>query len=256
VLITDSSGNSFTGNSTRFALDRVLPTGTMGVQTVSTVPTVTLNLNAADSGSSGLSLMTFSNNWVWEGESQQVDMPGGQPSGTPISDTDALNGSAKQGLVGTNPAGYWFGPYTTDPPISQTYRAYFRLKTDNVLTTTEVAMLDVVVNAGANVLGIKRLSGTDFRAANKYQEFYVDFYHNVACSPCLEFRVAYRATANLWLDRILVVKYPDPYFPTKQWVLSPGTPPQGVIAKFIDGAGNISADVKLDWRQFLPALFR
>ena len=148
-----------------------------------------------------------------------------------------------------------------DPPFNQKYRAYFRLKTDNVLTTTEVAMLDVVVNAGSNVLGIKRLRGTDFRAANQYQEFYVDFYHDIDCNPnCLEFRVAYRATANLWLDRILVVSYPEPYAPTKQWILRPGPGLQRVIAKFIDGAGNISADssafVKFTPTLFIPALLR
>ncbi|HEY6041459.1 MAG TPA: SpoIID/LytB domain-containing protein, partial [Anaerolineae bacterium] len=260
--IVDGAGNSFTGNPTRFALDRILPTGTMTAPAITAVPTITLNLNATDLGSSGLTSMAFSNNWVWEGENQYVDnATTPPPSGAPVSDTDALNGSSMRGLVGTNPAGFWFGPYTTDLPFNQKYRAYFRVKTDNVLTTTEVAMLDVVVNAGSNVLGIKRLRGIDFRAANQYQEFYVDFYYSVACNPnCLEFRVAYRATANLWLDRILVVSYPEPYAPTKQWILPPGQGLQRVIAKFIDGAGNISADssafVKFTPTLFIPALLR
>ncbi|MGB8645264.1 MAG: hypothetical protein WCF84_08495, partial [Anaerolineae bacterium] len=108
----------------------------------------------------------------------------------------------------------------------------------------EVAYLDVVDNNGGNLLGLKRLRGTDFRAANTYQEFYVDFDYTYGSgdAPGLEFRVGYRATANLWLDRIIVVSYPAPYATTAQWALSPGSGTRLVQAKFIDGAGNISAD--------------
>ena len=58
----------------------------------------------------------------------------------------------------------------------------------------------------------------------------------------LEFRVGFRAVADLWLDRIIVVAYPIDYGTSAQWTLIPGNGPKTVQAKFIDGAGNISLD--------------
>jgi hypothetical protein len=236
--VTDPSGNSFSGNGVNFVLDRSNPTGTVTAPRNSTTQDVTLSLSASDSGPGGLSLMGFSNNWIWQGENQSVT----NNSGTIVDDPAALDGKALMGQVGVNPPGYWYGPYTYDLPLNQSYRAYFRLKTDNVKTSDEVALLDVVDNGGSNVLGLKRLRGADFRANNIYQEFYVDLDFSGPVSQGLEFRVAFRGAADLWLDRVIVTSYPVAYSTTAQWTLTPGNGLKTVQAKFTDGVGNVSAD--------------
>jgi hypothetical protein len=237
-VIRDTAGNTSNGAGVTFDLDRKRPTGTLNAPATTTSQNVTLNLSASDGGGSGLVGMLFSNHWNWEGEDQFVQ----GNSGSVVNDPDALNGKALRGLVDTNAAGAWYGPYTYDLPITKAYRAYFRLKTDNNAATAEVARLDVVVDGGTTILGVKRLRGTDFRAANSYQEFYVDFFYEGAITNGLEFRVAYEATASLWLDRILVLSYPIPYAPSANWTLANGYGTKQVYAKFTDGAGNISTD--------------
>ncbi|MBI4671864.1 MAG: PD40 domain-containing protein [Chloroflexi bacterium] len=242
ILVTptihDANGNTFIANSISFDLDRKKPQGTLNAPATTTTRNVSLALDASDNGGSGLDTMMFSNAWEWQGENQSVQTN----SGTVVSDADALNGSALRGLIGANPPGAWYGPYTDILPTQKNYRAYFRLKTDNVTTTDEIAMLDVVADGGANVLGLKRLHGVDFKSANEYQEFYVDFAYDGFTTNALEFRVAYRATASLWLDRILLVSYPASYAAAAAWTLSAGAGTKRVIAKFADGAGNVSPD--------------
>lgn len=236
-FLHDVAGNSSTGVPISFDLDRRNPQGTMTTPATTTNQTVTLALNASDLGGT-LAGMMFSNDWEWQGENQNVE----SNSGSVVSDPDALNGSALRGLVGTNPAGAWYGPYTNVLPTNQAYRAYFRLKTDNVTTTDEIALLDVVTDGGANILGLKSIRGTDLKTANQYQEFYVDFYYTGFNTNAPEFRVAYRASASLWLDRILVVSYPMAYASTTQWTLSNGQGNKRVVGKFLDSAGNVSPD--------------
>ncbi len=234
----DGSGNSTLGGGIRFDLDRKNPHGSVSGPATTTDPNVTLNVSAQDNGSSGLETMMFSNDWTWEGEKQRVE----PNSGNVVADPAALNGSALRGLVNVNSPGAWYGPYATSLPANQPYRAYFRLKTDDVNTAREIALLDVVADDGAKILGLKRLRGVDFRSADTYQEFYVDFHYPGSSQAGLEFRVAFRGAASLWLDRILVVRYPVPYATSAAWTLTPGNGKKRVIAKFADGAENISED--------------
>lgn len=238
LYVTDASGYSFNGNGVSFTLDRSNPGGTVSAPASSTSQNVTLTLNASDSGPGGLAQMAFSNNWIWQGENQSVTIG----SGNVVDDPAALDGKALSGRVGTNPPGLWYGPDTSVLELASPYRAYFRLKTDNVLASSQVATLDVTDAGGNNIFGLKRLRGTDFRSANTYQEFYVDFNPPGWATQGLEFRVAYLGTANLWLDRIIVLSYPVAYSTTSQWTLTAGDGFKTIQAKFIDGAGNISAD--------------
>jgi hypothetical protein len=243
-------------------LDRQPPTNTTAAINDAYTDTITVtiaSLSVTDpSPGSGVQTMAFSNEgWSWQGESLY------HQSGEEIADPDALNGRAWRGLASTHSAGAWYGPYTYDLPPGYAYRAYFRLKTSNVITTTEVAMLDVVDNGGECVLGLHRLRGTDFRAANTYQEFAVDFNYTDAGTSGLEFRTAYRATADLYLDRVLIVGYPVSLATSAQWRLTPGEGLKVITVKFIDGAGNVSADLTrtvtlsdtsppIGWRDFGP----
>lgn len=240
--IYDNNNNMFTAPGVAFDLDRKNPEGTLAAPASAPTQDVLLTLNASDSGGSGLTGMMFSNDWVFEGEDQFVQ----NNSGSDAGDADAWNGQALRGLVGTNGAGMWYGPYTNVLPQPMSYRAYFRLKTDNVTTTEEVAQLDAVTDGGTNVLGLKALRGTDFKSANEYQEFFVEFVYGGYTSNALELRVAYRANASLWLDRVLVVSYPVPYAASTSWDLSAKQGSKHVTAKFADGAGNVSSDATAD----------
>jgi len=184
-------------------------------------------------------------------------------SGEEVDDEDALNGEAWRALAGEHSPGAWYGPYTYDLPPGHAYRAYFRLRTNNVTTTTEVAMLDVVDNAGERILGLRRLRGTDFRAADTYQEFPVDFNYTDAGTAGLEFRTAFRATADLYLDRVLIVGYPISMATSAQWRLTSGEGLKVVTVNFTDGARNVSAGLTRmvtlsdtsppsGWRDFAP----
>jgi len=245
LLVADGEGNVQTQTHTvHIGLDRWPPTGTTAAinDTYTDTITVTLSsLSATDpSPGSGVQAMAFSNEgWVWEGEGLYHE----DGSGEQVDDEDALNGKAWHGLAGTHSAGVWYGPYTYDLPPGRAYRAYFRLKTNNVMTTAEVALLDVVDNGGTRVLGLRRLRGTDFRAASTYQEFPVDFSYADAGTAGLEFRTAFRSTADLYLDRVLIVGYPINVATSAQWRLAPGEGLKIVTVKFIDSAGNVSADL-------------
>jgi len=249
----------------RIGLDRQPPANTtaaIGDAYTNTITVTISSLSATDPDpGSGVQTMAFSNEgWSWEGEDTE-EMH--HESGEEVTDGDALNGRAWRGRASVHSAGAWYGPYTYILPPGHAYRAYFRLKTNNVTTSTEVAMLDVVDNAGQRILGLRRLRGTDFRAANTYQEFPVDFNYTDAGTSGLEFRTAYRATADLYLDRVLIVGYPISLVTSAQWRLTPGEGLKVVTVKFIDGAGNVSADLTrtvalsdtsppAGWRDFAP----
>jgi hypothetical protein len=264
VSVADGTGLVQTKTHTvTIGLDRRPPTETMvAVQGAYTsVLSVTLSgLSAVDpSPGSGVESMAFGNEeWVWEGE----DLYHVLDTGEVVTDEDALNGQAWRGLAGVHSPGAWFGPYTYVLPAGYAYRAYYRLKTNGVTNTAEIATLDVVDNGGERSLGLRRLRGTDFRAADTYQEFPVDFGYPNTGTMGLEFRVDFRATRDLYLDRVLVVGYPVDYAPSAQWRLSPGEGDKTIIIKFIDGAGNVSADLTrtvtldaeppTDWQDFEP----
>ncbi len=235
-------------------LDRTPPTGrSMTFQSPSDPSQIVLALAASDEGGSGVKEMAFSHNWIWEGE----DLPHQANSGVKIYDPQALNRYAWRGRAGVDRPGYWFGPYTHQLPLGP-YRAYFRLKTSDVTTTAEVAILDVVDNYGQTLLGLLRLRGIDFREPNVYQEFGVDlnYNYNPSGTPGLEFRTYFTGAADLTLDRIMVVTYPEPY---QQDISLDTEEVQGLRVKFIDGAGNISADsiptpITLPHKIYLPQI--
>lgn len=245
LRIVDGQGHvQSQGEVARIGLDRRPPTDTTAVidAVYSDTLTITIaSLSATDpSPGSGAQAMAFSNaGWAWEGEGLYHEAGTGEQ----VDDADALNGKAWRGLAGVHISGAWYGPYTTVLQPGRAYRAYFRLKTGDATTTAEVATLDVVDDAGVRLLGLRRLRGTDFRAAGVYQEFPVDLIYDEAGTAGLEFRTAFRSTADLYLDRVLIVSYPVPLADSTQWRLPPGGGLKTVTVKFIDGAGNVSADL-------------
>jgi len=246
-------------------LDRVVPTGTVGAyQNPDNPSPVALFFSASDEGGSDLEEIAFSHNWIWEGE----DLPHQASSGVKVYDQNALNGFAWLGQAGVHTPGYWYGPYTFELSPGQAYRAYFRLKTSNVNTTEVAAILDVVDHTtdpqGGFVLrqrGLRRLRGIDFQESNVYQEFGVDFNYIDQGTLGLEFRTYFTGAADLTLDRVLVVTHPEPYQDAITMQLAEGETPGSLRIKFIDGAGNVSADsmptpITLSNRFYLPLVLK
>ncbi len=224
-------------------VDNTPPTGSLSAPAFVNTTTVTLTVSATDADR-----MQFSNGWLWEGEELYREEVGDVPVGRPVSDTAALNGSAIFGEAGVDPAGTWFGPYFCELPTGRDYRVYFRLKAADNITTSEVAVLDVVDSQGQRLYARLRLQGLDFAAPNRYQELYLDFSYDDKGSTCqdpeikdgLEFRTAFKGVVDLYLDRILVCTAPQDYAPDVLWQLPPGEGTKEVGVRYLDAAGNVS----------------
>ncbi|MGC8838133.1 MAG: SpoIID/LytB domain-containing protein, partial [Anaerolineae bacterium] len=242
VQARDRAGNpSQDAGWVPLGLDPLPPTGTVSpLSSVVTTTTLPLAVAAADAGPSGLLGVGVSAGWSWEGE----DLPHWPGTGEAVGDPQALNGVAWCGRAGTHAAGYWYGPYTGALRPGRAYRALFRLRVGDITHSGILALLDVVDQAGARLLGIRRVRGTDFLAPDAYQEFPVDFVYPWGDANGLEFRVWFGAVGNLCLDRVQVVTFPEA--PAGGRVLAPlwGPPgPRAFVARLVDGAGNAAPDL-------------
>jgi len=243
VIITgtarDEGGRTTNLATTTIGIDRQLPTGVVEAPAQVTDSTVPITASAGSAGASGMAGLLLSNDWVWE-EGSFYYFKG---TGAVESDPDALDGQAWVGRAGSDEIIY--GPYTRDLGEGRPYRAIFRLKTNVITETAEIATLDVADNAGVDIVGLKRLRGIDFKQPNVYQEFGVDFWYKEAGASGLEFRIAYHGLSDLYFDRVLVAVYPmslpsQPAFLT--WDLPDVPGMRTVRAKFADNAGNLSPD--------------
>jgi hypothetical protein len=186
-------------------------------------------------------------------------------AGETVADGAAGDGSAWHVRAGT--PGLLYGPYTDSLLAGRPYRAYFRLKAPaGVLTSTlELARLDVVRDGGGELLGVRYLRGTDFKAQDAYQEFALDF--DYIHSGELEFRTYSYGVSDLWVDRVSVASYPAYLLPqvggelAVSWTLPAREGPTTIRARFVDGAENTSPQSSLvitvtdrsppgQWRQF------
>jgi len=87
--------------------------------------------------------------------------------------------------------------------------------------------------------------GTEFKAADTYQEFGVDLV--TAEEQTVWWRVDAFGGSELWLDRISVASYPVPLpgSGTLIWSLPPREGNSTVVARYVDGAENVSPRVPL-----------
>ena len=235
----DAGGKRGVSPAVTLGLDRVAPTGLLtttatlsGTTVITDSPVISLTLTGFDATAGASQIALGRADWAWEGENLTREQVGGQPVGRVVSDATALNGSAMQAAVASDPAGSWSGADITLPAPHQ-YRAYFRVKAGDHTLATEVARLEVLGNG--TLIGVHRLYGADFRATGLYQEFHVDFDYQAA-NPLI-FRLTFQDAADIWLDRIMVTEYPIAYTPTPTYSQS------NFRLKLIDGAGNISSDL-------------
>ena len=242
VIATDGQGNSSSPDGpvrAKIGIDRINPTVTVSIAyTLANSLDITLTVALSDAVPGEIEGVGISNDWLWE-EGEFYTQ-----TGRIVDDPDALNGKALQARAGVDRPGAWYGPYTFALEPGFPYRAIFRLKAERILTPTEeVAVLDVVHNAGTELLGIRRLRGVDFREAGVYQEFPVDFYYWAKGYAGLEFRLTFKGTADIYMDRVLVTSYPYTSTGEIAWRLSFGEGEKLLWLKAFDKAGNVSSDV-------------
>jgi len=238
TTLYDLSGNVRSA-ATTVGVDRLPPTGTLALLALDAGGvTATLSLSVTDGVGSGVRGVGLSNDWLWEGEILS------KTAGRIVTDTAASGGLAWWAPAGCPAPCAVYGPYTRLLPPGL-YRAYFRLRIGDILTSTEVVYLDVVDEGGEALLGLKRVRGSDFRQANRYQEFFVDFDYRVPGGFGLEFRTWSLGITDLFLDRVLVATYPQPVVSSLNWWLPAGDGPALVRAKVSDRAGNTSDDLLL-----------
>ncbi|MCS7287263.1 MAG: SpoIID/LytB domain-containing protein [Anaerolineae bacterium] len=261
VRAFDGQGNGSSAERpvrARIGIDRVEPRATVSINSpFVTSLDITLTVTVSDTAPGEVGGVGISNGWLWEERDFYTQ------TGRIVNDPDALDGKALQAKARTDPPGAWYGPYTFALEPGFPYRAIFRLKVSNPITPTEeVAVLDVVQDAGTKILGIRRLRGIDFKAPDVYQEFPVDFYYWTKGSAGLEFRLAFKSTADIYLDRVLVTSYPSPAGEVP-WRLTYGEGEKLLWIKAFDRAGNVSSDIILTlivdfnppsgWSELIPS---
>lgn len=239
-------------------LDRVAPTGLLTTATTlvgSTIitdsPVVSLTLSAEDDTSGPSYLALGNQNWLWEESTFTREAVGGQPVGRWVSDGAALDGQALQATTAADPAGAWQSSDITLSP-AQPYRAYVRLKAGSVSLADEVVRLEMIDRSDGELIGLRRLRGVDFRAANRYQEFHVDFDTSTGVAGPIALRIIFLDVSDVSLDRLVVLEYPTA-FTTK-----PSYSAGNFRIKVIDGAGNVSEDLLVTPRSatYVPVVLK
>ena len=140
-----------------------------------------------------------------------------------IDDPEAEDGQALFASVeAARPGHLLFGRQQVFPRGD--YKLIFHLKTDDNTINEPIAILDVCVNNGQDIISRKEIKGTDFKEAGKYQDFVIEF-NPISQGSGLtgqvpdksffpEFRIEFLKKANLWVDYlyILFAEQEDPRY--------------------------------------------
>ncbi len=193
--IRDGLGRVYTASDSIY-LGAALPTTVLNLSQLSqTRPTAALGcLNGG-----ALTYAQFSLDWMLD-DTHFTLLWG---NGGSVRDDSASGRSTFQ--LNSKESSAW--AYTTsffpDAPLI----AYFRIKTSSNSSPNEVARFQVEANGVAKVIQLK---GTDFSAANQYQEFAVPFtFHNNPQQPFLIFQFWRSADALIALDGVTVFTAPQ-----------------------------------------------
>jgi hypothetical protein len=238
----DGTGKRGTSPPVIVGLDRVEPTGLLtttlipsGTVIFTTTIPLSITLVAADTTAGVAQLGVGNAAWQVEGENFKPQDDGTIQLGQPVADAEALNGSALRATVAEDIPGYWYSRAEAWLPANQAYRAYFRLKVSHHAITHEVVSLRVIDLDSGALIGLHRLRGVDFRGAEAYQEFHLDFDHGGS----LEFQVQFQDLVDVTFDRMIVLEHPMAYS------VEPPFKYAGQRLKVIDAAGNVADDLLL-----------
>ncbi len=188
--------------------------------------------------SGGLPQMQFSQGWLADDTFDTFTKWWG--NGERVTDPAAWGGTAYRMFSGAGEtfAWVWDTTFTKDVP----FVAYFRLKVSDNTAATEVARISV---KGGNLeYGPLALKGTDFLAANGYQEFPIPFTFNSSSNPddaFLTFQLWRSGAADVTVDAVSIFTAPQAFTTPVTW-----SPPdanargRGIWVRYTDGGGHFS----------------
>ena len=220
-------------------IDNTAPTGSLSAPAFTNAQSVPLTLTCKD-----CSRIQLGAGWRWEGESLYHAAGTGQA----VADSAAANGQAWVGRAGVDSAGPWYGPYFCGLPSPGDYEAVFWLRSGRTDLSAVEAELDVADQAGTRLLaGPLPIAGTDFAATGRYQSFRLPFHYPDPGTSCrgvpgdgLELRTWFKATGDLWLDRVEIFRAPQPFLSSVSYALPAAEGHYPIEVRFLDGAGNAS----------------
>jgi hypothetical protein len=268
ITITAGTG-TLTHTLTLAGEDRLPPVAQLDLPTGAPALTITLHISATDPGLSGLAGVAVGGDW----QARAADFVRQTGAGSLVPDPDAQSGSVLVLPAGT--ASRWQATSPQALVTDRIYQAYARLRIadyglriepelynpQSPIPNPQMARIELYDPATSALLGFADLRAGDFRQAGTYQEFPLDFWLAPGASGRLgvrfeisgsRFRILERSICNLqsaicnsWvaLDRVRILKQPQPYQTELLYGLERRAGPQTVVVKVLDAAGNPSADL-------------
>ncbi len=156
-------------------------------------------------------------------------------NGEPVDDPAAQGGTSYRLYPGAGESFAWVTDWKfsiKDVPLV----AYFRLKVNNNTSGGEVARIEV--QGGPTIYGPLSLKGTDFSAAEQYQEFVLNFAFNpTSADPFLIFKFWGSGTADVYVDAVSIFSAPQAITSPFLWTVPGGNyRGQEVWVRYTDGS--------------------
>jgi hypothetical protein len=274
----DLLGNQVESALSYVGLNRSPPTGTLRLASPSgasatqsitptalTTLTVALAMAASDPSPTHLALRASLGlrDWTWE------DHELASTGGAYVTDTLAGDGSAWHVRAGETGRLVSLAGHRLRGETAYRLSFHLRVPSETLSLPQEVARLAVLNEAG-ELTGVRYLRGTEIKAVSGYQKVSVDAV--VGDEPAW-WRLDSLGVSDLWLDRISVAEYPrtlahegqsfsgQSASSTVTWTLPPREGPATIVARFVDGADNTSAEATVSvivsdvdppagWREF------
>lgn len=155
-------------------------------------------------------------------------------NGESVNDATAWGGTAYRLYPGDGESFAWV--YDTSFTKNTPFVAYFRLKVSDNSSPNEVARISV--KGGGTEYGPVILKGTDFTAANQYQEFAIPFTFHDTNDVFLFFNFWRSGQSDLYVDAVLIFTPPQPVTSPLAWQM-PGRNyrGQGVWVRYTNTTG-------------------
>ncbi len=233
VKTQDAVGRTTTVSDTIY-LGESVPLDELGLHLASST-TDQVPLQGLDGGS--LPYVQFSQNWFADDTFDTFGLWWG--NGERVNDPAALGGTAFRLRPGDGEsfAWVWTTEFFEDTPLV----AYFRLKVSDNTSASEVARISV--KGGGTEYGPLSLKGTDFAAANIYQEFPLAFtFHDNPDDVFLILNFWRSGQADVYVDGVYIFTDPQPVQTPLTWTVPGGNYRGGGIwLRYTDGAGAFSS---------------
>ena len=212
--VMDRLGRTVLSNDTIY-LGSSIPSGELNLNMLSqTQPSVKIyGLNGL-----GFTKMQFSPGWIADDSNPHFAAMGG----TLVLDTDAAAVGGTAARLSSNTASWaWVWQYMGFPENIDLV-AYVRLKTS--ANTSPNTIFSATVEPGAGTAGTINIKGTDFGAANTYQEFAIPVrYFTQGDSQFMKITFHNQSDATVWVDAVTFFTAGIPVQPTYTWTLPDGS---------------------------------